>query len=191
MKALPLFLQLGKKNYFAESLCHIVNFTAKWPLAVREMMRQNCSVNLSGNVGHNIPLDEYIETYIVKPLKAYASGHTSFHVLQKLSVLLPLLETVRQAYKGKSGFDRHHTKKHSTPSSTEEICRTVSFCLRNNFFEVDSRTQVKFYPHIGSSGTVIIPSRLLQVEEKGLKKFKEVFSKRMFELYPECRDNSK
>ena len=33
------------------------------------------SVNLSGKSGHNVDMDEYVETYIVRPLKTYATGN--------------------------------------------------------------------------------------------------------------------
>ena len=71
---LPIFCQLRKKHYWTEALVHIVNFTAKWPLAVRMMMRQNCSVSIKGKSNANIDLDEFVETYIVQPLKRYVSG---------------------------------------------------------------------------------------------------------------------
>ena len=73
---LPVFCQLEMKNYWTESLVHIVNFIAKWPLAVRKMMQQNCSISVKGNKGANIDLDEYVETYIVQPLKNYVSGES-------------------------------------------------------------------------------------------------------------------
>ena len=40
------------------------------------MMQQNCSISVIGNKGANIDLDEYVETYIVQPLKNYVSGES-------------------------------------------------------------------------------------------------------------------
>ena len=71
---LPLFAQLGFRNYWTEAFVHIVNFTALWPLAFRKLVKGNSTMNLSGKVGHNLDLDEYMETYIVRPLKVYATG---------------------------------------------------------------------------------------------------------------------
>ncbi len=71
---LPLFAQLQFRNYWTEALVHVVHFSAVWPLAFREMLKLNCTVNLSGKDGHDIDLDEFVETYIVQPLKQYASG---------------------------------------------------------------------------------------------------------------------
>ena len=71
---LPVFAQLGFRNYWTEAFVHVVNFTALWPLAFRHMTRANSTVNLSGKPGHNVDLDEYVETYIVRPLKTYVSG---------------------------------------------------------------------------------------------------------------------
>lgn len=71
---LPIFAQLGFRNYWTEAFVHVVNFTALWPLAFREMIKHNSTVNLKGKSGHNVDLDEYVETYIVRPLKTYVTG---------------------------------------------------------------------------------------------------------------------
>lgn len=78
---LPIFAQLQFRNYWTEAIVHVVNFTAVWPLAFREMIKKNSSVNISGQVGKNIDLDEFVETYIVRPLKLYASGNLSIYIL--------------------------------------------------------------------------------------------------------------
>ena len=75
---LPVFAQLGFRNYWTEAFVHVVNFTALWPLAFRHMIRANSTVNLSGKPGHNVDLDEYVETYVVRPLKTYVSGKYSW-----------------------------------------------------------------------------------------------------------------
>jgi hypothetical protein len=75
---LPLFAQLGFTNYWTEAFVHVVNFTSLWPLAFRELMISNSTINLSGKTGHNVDLDEYVETYIVRPLKTYVTGKCTF-----------------------------------------------------------------------------------------------------------------
>ena len=77
---LPVFAQLEFRNYWTESFVHVVNFTSLWPLAFRRMVKQNSSVDLSGKRGHNIALDECVETYVVRPMKTYASGTSPFEV---------------------------------------------------------------------------------------------------------------
>jgi ankyrin repeat protein len=71
---LPIFAQLNFRNYWTEAFVHVVNFTALWPLAFREMVKRNSTVNLNGKSGHNLDLDEYVETHIVRPLKTYVTG---------------------------------------------------------------------------------------------------------------------
>ncbi len=71
---LPIFAQLNFRNNWTEAFVHVVNFTSLWPLAFRCMVKNNMSFNLSGKRGHNVDLDEYVETYIVRPLKNYATG---------------------------------------------------------------------------------------------------------------------
>ena len=75
---LPIFAQLGFRNYWTEAFVHVVNFTSIWPLALRELIKTNSTINLSGKAGHNVDLDEYVETYIVRPLKTYVSGKCAF-----------------------------------------------------------------------------------------------------------------
>ncbi len=72
---LPIFAQLDFRNYWTEAFVHVVNFTSLWPLAFRRMVKNNCTINISGKRGHNLDLDEYVETYIVRPLKMYSSGN--------------------------------------------------------------------------------------------------------------------
>ena len=75
---LPIFAQLGFRNYWTEAFVHVVNFTSIWPLAFRELIKTNSTINLSGKAGHNVDLDEYVETYIVRPLKTYVTGKCTF-----------------------------------------------------------------------------------------------------------------
>ena len=78
---LPIFAQLNFCNYWTEAFIHVVNFTSLWPLAFRHMIRNNMSVNISGKRGHNVDMDEYLETYIVRPLKTYATGIHLFLII--------------------------------------------------------------------------------------------------------------
>lgn len=71
---LLLFAQSQKRNYWTEAFVHVVNFSAAWPLATRKILQSNCSVSVHGKQGQNIARDECVETYLVQPLKNYASG---------------------------------------------------------------------------------------------------------------------
>ena len=75
---LPIFAQLGFRNYRTEAFAYVVNFTLIWPLAFRKLIKTNSTINLSGKAGHNVDLDEYVETYIVRPLKTYVTGKCTF-----------------------------------------------------------------------------------------------------------------
>ena len=79
MVMLPLFAQLQKHDYWTEAFVHVINIIAAWSLATRKILQNNCSVGVKGWDGHNIALDEWVETYLVQPLKNYASG---FLILQ-------------------------------------------------------------------------------------------------------------
>ena len=68
---LPTFAQLGFRNYYSEVFIHVINLIAKWPIAFRKLLEQNCSVNLSGKCGKGIELDCWVESRIVKPTKKF------------------------------------------------------------------------------------------------------------------------
>ena len=88
MLLLPLAAQLQKLNYWTESLVHVVNFTANWPLATRKMLQENCSVNINGKPGRGIGIDEFVETYMVRPMKEYSSGLYKHIVLRYPNTVL-------------------------------------------------------------------------------------------------------
>ena len=71
---LPVYAQLNFINYYTECFIHVVNFLGKWPLAFRQLLANNCSVNISGRMGSGIELDAFVEAEIVQPLKLYISG---------------------------------------------------------------------------------------------------------------------
>ena len=91
---LPVFAQLKKSSYFGETLVHLVNIIAKWPLLTRLIVRQNSSVNVSGKVNHNVAFDEYMETFVVRPLKSYISGKTTIRVLKATSGSTQLINSL-------------------------------------------------------------------------------------------------
>ena len=70
----PLFAQSNKRNYHTEAMVHIVNFVAAWPLALRELLRKNCSISLNGKDGHNLALEQWVGSCVVQPMKNYATG---------------------------------------------------------------------------------------------------------------------
>ena len=62
----------GGYGYFREP--HTVNFVAAWPRATRDLLRHNCSGSLNGKNGHNIALDEWVESCVLQPMTNYATG---------------------------------------------------------------------------------------------------------------------
>ncbi|CAB4012756.1 Hypothetical predicted protein [Paramuricea clavata] len=81
------------------------------------MFKNNSTVKVSGKAGHNVDLDEYVETYIVRPLKTYATGHTSVQMCQRLMGNLDILGSTRNAYASRQAFNIHPTTKHTEQSS--------------------------------------------------------------------------
>lgn len=90
----PLYAQVGKTNYRDESFTQI-----EWPLAYRMMYWQNRTVSLNGNEGRQLAEDEWVEGYLVAPIKRYAAAQTSFNMLEMMSSSVNILETNRKMYK--------------------------------------------------------------------------------------------
>ena len=146
MLLLPMFAQLSKKNYFAETLVHTVNFISVWPLVTRLIMQQNCSVNLSGHINDNIAFDEFMKTFVVRPLKSYVSGKTTLKMFKAISANIWIISSLRNVHKGKEGFNIHHTRKHSVQSPFPDQLKVALFCMNEKFFQCDSeRKKVKAY----------------------------------------------
>ena len=98
MKLLCLFPPLNKKDYRDEAFVHIVHFTTTWPLALREMFRSNCSIAVKGRKNHNMAIDEYVESMVVKPMNEYAKKHTTLSMLQKINMNLELFKHETNIY---------------------------------------------------------------------------------------------
>ena len=93
-----LFCQVGKTNYHDEAFTQIVNSIAKWPLVYRKLYQQNRTVNLSGNVGRQLAGDEWVEEYLVRPVKQFAQAQSSFNMVELMSCSINLLETNREIF---------------------------------------------------------------------------------------------
>ena len=51
-------------------------------------------VNLNGKQGHNIDMDEYVETYMVRPLNTYASGTITLIIIQVINAKIAIAENM-------------------------------------------------------------------------------------------------
>ena len=110
---LPIYAQLNFPNYYTECFRHTVNFLAKRPLVTRTLLQNNCVINVNGKANSGIELDGYVEAELVKPLKNYASGHSTVMMCEKIIANLDFFRHIRVAYKSKQAFDVHSTSKHS------------------------------------------------------------------------------
>lgn len=60
---------MNKRNYEDEAFVHVVNIVSKWPLAIRETLRRNRTVSLSGRKGHDLADDEFVEERLIRRTK--------------------------------------------------------------------------------------------------------------------------
>ena len=185
---LPIFLQLRKPNYSKEAFVFVVNSIAKWPLLIREMIRSNCSVNLSGIQSKAMALDEFVESQIVRPLKAYFYRGTTLKTLQMISANLEIFTSTRRAYTSKESFDIHNIKRHFEADPTFDQLKVAWWLMKRNLFHYDpSRTRVKVMQYAGAPRYEFLPSNLINILIQGKQKLKQSFKQRFFESYPECR----
>ena len=96
-----LFTAVGKTNYRDESFTQVVNSITKWPLAYRKLYQQNRTINLDGKKGSQLAGDEWVEEFLVRPIKQYASAQSSFQMVELMSCSTNLLEMNRTMYKSR------------------------------------------------------------------------------------------
>ena len=92
---MPVYVQLGFKNYFQETFRHTVDINTKWPESTRKILQENCCVNLMGKKGKAIEMDAYVENEVVHSLKVYCSGHTTVKMCERLMGNIDLMKSVR------------------------------------------------------------------------------------------------
>ena len=69
---------MNKRHYKDEAFVHVVNIVSKWPLAIRETLRRNRTVSLSGRKGHALADDEFVEERLVRRTKTFTKKQANF-----------------------------------------------------------------------------------------------------------------
>lgn len=181
-----LFTSVAKTNYRDEAFTHVVNSIAKWPLAYRKLYQQNRTVNLDGKQGRQLAGDEWVEEFLVRPIKQYASAQSSFAMVELMSCNTNLLEMIRTMYKSRDAFDIHNTNKHKRPSSVHDQFKVAQFALKEQWFEEKGRKTVLKYPWADKKfkpGDLVSP-RYINSYQKGCEKAKIEFPGFLHRKYP-------
>ncbi len=140
-----LYCAIGKTNYKNEAFTHVVNGIAKWPIAYRKMYQQNRMINLDGSKGRQLAGDEWVEEYLVRPVKQYASAQSSFAMVELMSCSTNLLEMNRKMYKSCEAFDVHRMSEHKTPTSVYDQLKVAQFATKEKWFTNEGRKHVLKY----------------------------------------------
>ena len=82
--------------------------------------------------------DEWVEDYLVHPIKQFASAQSSFSMVEMMSCSANLLQNKRKMYKAREAFDVHNTVKHHKPSSKHDQLKVRQFSLREDWFGENS-----------------------------------------------------
>ena len=69
-----LYSQMGKINYRDEAFT--VNAIAKWPIAYWLMYQRNRMGNLEGKQGRQLAGEEWVEDFLVRPVKQFSSAQS-------------------------------------------------------------------------------------------------------------------
>ena len=185
---MPVYAQLGFKNYFQETFRHAVNINAKWPESTRKILQGNCCVNLTGKKGNPIEMDPYLESEVVYPVKVYYSGHTTVKMCEHLMGNIDLMKSVRNAYKSPDSFDVHHIGRHSEQDPFPGQLEAAWFCLSKEFFTNKKRKKTSALP-VDKKGQFDgkISKKVVDVYEKGVKIIKENCKTKVYDCFPDLR----
>lgn len=140
----PIFFAMNKKNYKDEAFVHIVNIVSNWPLALRETLRRNRTVSLSGRPGHDLADDEFIEERLVRRTKIYAKKQATIQGLERISLILDFCAELESLFK--SSYNVKTRKKTSVPDSTADHIKVAWFATKEEWFCDKGRTEVLSYP---------------------------------------------
>ena len=122
-------------------------------------------------------MDAFVETEVVKPLKMYASSHSTVAICERMMGNLDLFKAVRRGYGDRKSFDIHHTTRHSVPDALIDQVKGAWFALHSGFFKASSqRKHVTCYPlsHDGETSGKL-SSMYLSVYDSGVKKVQEKY----------------
>ena len=109
---------------------------------------------------------------------------------RRLMGSLDMLKEIRFGYTSKDAFDIHSTTRHSVADPFQDQLKGAWYCLRNGWLSpmASPEDSPLCFPVDGqgnSSGKV--PKCFLDVHEKGLKKIKADFSRKLYDCFPDLR----
>ena len=174
---------LQKKNYHAAAFVHCVNLLYAWPRFIRDVVSSYSSVSVVGRKGHNVANDEYVETYLVKPLKMYCTGRTTTNMLKNLSVSSQIIKQVRDAYV--EAFERRKNKNRKKVDSLVDQVKVCIFACEHKFYDMSSE-DVNIFDSKGITDKVMKKNAVSTVE-RGQYMLKDMFARKMYTYFEEWR----
>jgi hypothetical protein len=182
-----IFGPMQKKNYFCSAIVHCVNFCYAWPRLIRDVVRDYSSISVSGRDDHMLAVDEYVESRLVKPLKMYATGHTTVGMLKMLSANGQIIYKIRTCYL--EAFADGATRPHKTPDALADQLKVAGFALKHDFFK-KSLSSVNVFTEADEKTEKKVGKNLFNIEEKGQVMLEKKFSQKMFTYFSEWRNQN-
>ncbi len=123
-----------------------------------------------------------VETYCVKPLQIYCTGHSSIKVLQMLSASCQVIKQVRDAYSVAFKFNLSHS--HKSPCSFLDEVKVCKFCIDQKFFDQKESSACMFDGNGRTDKNIC--KTYMDVVSSGRKMLKVKFPSKMYTYYDEC-----
>ena len=163
----------------------------KWPIAFSRLLQQDCSINLSGKKAKGIELDCWVESQIVKPTKKFLSGHSTVKTCTTLGGSVDLVSTIKNACKGPKAFDdpKANGQRHSVSSPLPDQLKGTWFCVSKGMFGMNSKDEEISDRENSVEGFEMekVPKMCINVDEKGRRKLKDGFKKKLIDSFPDIR----
>ena len=140
---------------------------------------------MSGGSGKGIELDALVESEVVKPIKQYASRHSTVTVCERIMGNLDLSKPVRKGYTARECLTSiiQADKVFSMQFMTK--LKAVGLPHRRDFLKCDKkRKHIECYPvDNGGLPSGKLASNYTDVLASDKEKVKEIFNEKVYELF--------
>jgi hypothetical protein len=181
---LQIYGPLKKKNYFAAAFVHCVNLNYAWAPLLRDLVSAHAFISVRNVSGHMLAVDEYVETFMVRPLKMYVTGRTTVKMARLLSVSTQLIKQIKDSYT--EAFSHKKSSTHKIPDSVLDQMKVCNFATKYSFF-VKTNDSVKVFSADGPTDQKL-GKNYLNILDQGKQCLTKSFSAKMFTYFPQWRN---
>lgn len=100
---------------------------------------------------------------------------------------IQFIGNVRQLYASKEAFDVHPQVKHKEQSAFPDQIKGLWFCVREGLFDYEKGREDAILFQVDKTISKPVPKSLVSVYDKGVKKVKDNFFRKLHECFPTVR----